>query len=267
MADLQKMMARLGNQNAELEQRFAALAAEYAELHHVFAPFIQRYQQEVLSYHNELVALQRRIADLRVMLGDGEAVGPQSIETPLSRLVEKNYVPVEEQYARTWYGKEAPEDIEIDLDRMLPPKPERLDDLYFKIASRLHPLLAETPGEKAKRREMMLEVNRAYVHRQLAPLQAMADTVENRSYLPAIVNDEAVDALQHRVYLLEQAIMDLEGKIFDLRHGDVARVYAYARLVHKETGDDLLQNLNKALLTKLNEAKQTHDRLAARLNE
>jgi hypothetical protein len=70
--------------------------------------------------------------------------------------------------------------------------------------------------------------------------------------------------MQNLIYRLEQAIMHVEGQIFELRFGDVAKVRAQAAIAHAE-GVDLLSQLNRDLREEISSARQDLSALRTRI--
>jgi predicted transcriptional regulator len=263
MSDIQRRMSSLSAQVASLQERLATVSAEYAELIHVLAAFLNRYQAEVLNVHADLVHVQREIADYRLLLGDVDASQAGEAQTALGRIVETDYDTVQEQYERVWKGK-GHGTMQIDLSRVLPPASEHLKKLYALIVAKRHPVLANSQESRERRIEFISQVNYAYVHRNEVALEAVADALRDRSNLPAIVSEDSVSEMHNLTYGLEQAIMHIEGQIFELRFGDVAKVRAQAAIAHVE-GSDLLAALHRELNEELRVAKEERAALRARL--
>lgn len=256
MTDLEREMASLSRQIARFEARLGEVSGELAEADYLMAPFLHRYQREVLDHHVELVETWRQIADRRLLQGDKSARGAGEVETPLSRLVSsETYVPVQEQYERVWKGRRPPRAEDLWDNTGLSPATEELQELYTKVISHLHPGLADTSEEYARRLPLMAQVDRAFIRRDRASLQAMVDAYENRSRMPAIVDDAAVAERRRHAFRLEKLIVRLEGRLYEMQHGDAAKVMAYA--VHaREQGLDLLEDLQRALQRELQDAKR-----------
>lgn len=263
MSDISDRMSSLSRQVASLQEQLAAVTGEYAELIHVLAPFLNRYQTEVLDLHAELVQIQREIVDYRLRLGDNQASRAGVAQTALGRLVETDYDTVQEQYERIWKGK-GHGTMQIDLSKVLPPASERLKELYAFIVRKKHPTLATSYESRHRRSEFMSQVNYAYVHRNIVALEAVADALRDRGDLPAIVTEDTVVEMQNLIYRLEQAIMHVEGQIFELRFGDVAKVRAQAAIAHAE-GGDLLSQLNRELREEISSARQDLTALRTRI--
>lgn len=254
MTSLQRQMADLSKQIAELEQRLGRAAGELADLRAVVAPFVDRYRDEVLKYHLELVQVQRQIADLRGIQGDREALDAGVADTALSRLVNTpEYRPVQEQYERVWHGKHPPRPE--DLDDNLPPVSPTIASLYTEIVAKLHPDLAETLRERKRRTSLMHEVDQAYVSRNEVSLRAVAEAHRDRSSLPAVIDDRTVRNLRRRAFMLEQVIARIEGQVYELRHGDIAKIRAYAEHA-RARGRDFISELSAELQYDLRQARQ-----------
>jgi hypothetical protein len=255
MADLHQEMQELSQQIAEFKKELGRVAGGIAELESVLGPFMARFQQEVLRYHEALVSVQREIADLRAMRGDRGAKGAGEISSPLDRFSE-DYVSVEEQYQRTWKGKEVPKFAGAEG---LPPASPKLKAYYAEVAASLHPDLVDAPAERERRRELMQKANQAYVRRDEISLHALASAQRERSSLPAIVDERVVEQLRDQVFALEELITRLEGQHFEMRYGTVAKIKAHADAA-EANGQDLLQELSIEIQDKLRLAQE---RLAA----
>jgi hypothetical protein len=245
-------MASLSQYIAELEKRLGEVSGELAEINHAVGPFIERYQRQVLVYHIQLVRCQRDIMDLRTLRGEAWARQPGFADTALSRLVETaTWAPVAEQYARVWEGKKPPQPILNDDN--LPAVTPEMQRLYVEIVRHIHPNLADNRSEYLRRRPLMVQANSAYVRRDAVTLRALVDAYSSRSNLPAVVDSGSLDELHNRALKLEWVIVQDEGKVFELRHGDVARVLAFAQQAAKQ-GYDLLDALSDTLREELAQA-------------
>lgn len=265
MTELEQQMPGLSKRVSRLEERLAELAGQLAEMNHLVAPFLVRYQREVLAYHTELVEVRRQIADVRLILGDSDAREAGETETPLSRLlVSDRYLPVEEQYKRVWGGKKVLKPEDMWKKTRLAPPPEEIKVLYAEIVAELHPGLADTPQERQRHSRIMQQVDIAYVRRDLTTLQSVADARRSRRSLPVLVDEGAVDEMRERAARLESLIVTLEGQIFELQHGDVSKVLALA-FQAKQHDYDLLKALGASLQQELDEARSKLTTLRALL--
>nr|MBN1229741.1 hypothetical protein [Anaerolineae bacterium] len=266
MPSLQRQMASLSTYISEMEQRLGECAGDLAELIHVMGAFLVRYQEEILTHHNRLIKLKREIADARVQLGERQFQESGVADTPLSRLLcSAEYRSVQEQYNRVWHGR--PWDRpSTDQLAMLTPASEKIKALYTEIVAKLHPYLVDTVAERRRRAALMHEVNQAYIQRNEIGLENVALAYRDRANLPTVVSEESLKKLHERALLLEWIIVRIEGQIFELRHGEVARIKAlHEEAAHKNR--DLLTELSADTQQELNNAQRELDRLYARLGE
>lgn len=251
MTDLHYQMAQLSKQAVTLEEHLGEVAGNLAELTSVMAPFLTRYQDQILHYYDELIQAQREIADLRARQGDRDAIFAGQARTPLDRFTDQN-IPVDEQYARVWQGKKAPK---LRGPQNLPPVTPEFKQLYTKLVARLHPNLATTRAERARLRSLFSKANDAYVRRDMFSLRAMADVYCVPTNLPAIVDEKIVADLHERVKILEMLVNKIEGQYFDLRYGLPAKIKAHAELAWAEEKRDLIAELSAEIQQQLHEAQ------------
>jgi hypothetical protein len=262
-----RQMAALSRQIAAQERRLGELAGELAEMKHVLGQLLGRYRREVLRYHQQLVETQREIADLRLMMGDRAARAAGDAKTALSSLIEnEGYASVQEQFERVWRGKRPPRPEDIWEAADLPPAQEEIKVLYAEIAAAAHPALAESAQDYARRVQIFSRANQAYVARNRPALGAIAAAHRGDSRLPVLVDEREVRRMRAHAAALEQLIVRLEGQVYDLRHGDVAKVMAYAQAAEKQ-GVDLIDQLGSELRGELARAAEELDQLKARAGE
>jgi len=251
MPSQQQQIAELGDRIAELENKLASVSGELAELNQIMLPFMGRYRQMIQPYYDELVAAQRDIADLRVAMGDRAASKAGDAQSPLDRFFDDPTV--QQQFERAWQAKKTGRPTgPLNLNVATP----ELRKLYKQIAVHLHPVLADTPKERERRRQLFMKVDEAYVQRNEPTLRAMVDSYEERSYLPvAMEAGDPVQRLQERVVALESALSKLEGQHYDVRYGPIARLKAYAEQAWADQKRDLLTELSREIQAHLMEAR------------
>lgn len=258
-------MSTPGETLARLERRFGELAGELAELDDYLAPFLDRYRRDVLAPHEELVNLRRRVADARLLLGDRAARNAADADTPLGRLlVNEPYPSVREQYERVWKGRQQPRPEDAFVEFSTAPLAPEVQTLYTRVAAQMHPLLTADPAEREKRQTLMAPVDRAYVRRDIISLRSVADARARESSLPVPAGRQADADLQARIDAFENGIQRLESRVYERRHGDIAKVLAYT-LAAGRSGLDLLGELNRMTIELIEVARHELAGLEARL--
>jgi hypothetical protein len=260
MSEIQRQMADLGKRTAEYEARLASASAELADLTYVMLPFITRYEHLVAPPFTKLLILQRHIADLKAMLGDKEARRPGQAATPLDRFSED--ASILEQYERTWHGKKH---AKTGQPLNFPPASESLHRLYSAVIVKMHPDLSTDPAEKLRRRTMLFKVNETYARRDEFSLQMLAESYGKPSNLPAVVDEQALESMRERVYVLEKAINAVEGETFELRYGLMAKVKAHAEFNWAQNHSDLIIALVRDLESAVRQAQGDVEILIAKI--
>jgi len=255
MADTQQQIAELSAKIATLQTQLAELCADVAELNQIMAPFLARYQQLIWPYYEELANTQREIADIRVAKGDKAAINRGETRSPLDRFFEDPTV--QEQYERAW-GKTA---ARAEVIQNKEPAPEEVKALYAEVVGYLHPELTEDPGERDRRRQLMGKVDDAYVRRDQASLDAVAEMYRVRSSLPSRAPEDVIQHLRERVMTLEVAIGKVEGQRYDLRYGMMAKIKSFAEQMWREQKRDLLSELSQEIRQSLSAAQTELDGL------
>lgn len=260
MDDLQREMASLGKQLNELEQRLGDVYGDFVELSTAIAPFLARYNKDILHYHQALLAAQREIADLRVLAGDQNAFRPGRPESPLDELFVQD-PSVQEQYERVWLGKEPLRATSVS--EMNKPPSKEVRRLYARAVAYLHPALTMDKDERRRRAGLINKVNAAYIRRDATSLRLIVDAHTPQGNLPMLVNEKVVQSLRDRAFALEELIVRIEGQYYDLQYGDMARVRAHAEQAEAE-GRDFIAELSERLQGALERVKSELREIKAR---
>jgi hypothetical protein len=223
-------MSRLSDQIAGLEKKLGDVAAYHADVYAVMAPFMARFYSEILPIHEQIVKVQRAIVDTRLLAGDKSVQDQTEARTALSILLEPQGESVSEQYERVWGEQSKVKTKPIPLPE--PPSPELLA-LYTRVVARIHLGLDDAAGhELEKRRLAQKKTDHALVRRDKIALAAMVDMYYGAEpgSLPMVVDQQAVETMRSRRFALDEAIAAVESRLFDLQHGDVARLRSQAEI-------------------------------------
>lgn len=250
MAELHTEMRDLSEQIATLKPRLAKASGELAELNSVMQPFMALFRQEVLRFHDALLAMQREISDLKAMQGSVSDRDAGQVASPLGQFT-GSVLSVQEQYDRTWGGKEVPEFEGPNL----PPASDKLKAFYADVLVAVHPDLQTKGKDRKKYEELLQKANAAYVKRDVITLDSMATMYRERSNLPALVTQEVVDQLQDLVDAMEELSGQIEGEIFELQYSEITRIKAYVDDA-KSKGHDLVKELSEKVRQALQAANE-----------
>ena len=256
MPDFQTQASQLSKRIAELEAELGAICGDYVELVTEIAPFLTRFRDEVMRYHNALAIAQRELADARAYLGDARALDRGNPQSPLDELLAREELTVQQQYDRVW--GDANKDAKTPGSPASEPPSREIKTLFAQAVARLHPDFAQSEEERKRNLTLFNRVGTAYLNRDQRTLQSVVDSLTIRSNLPAVADYQVIRKLEDRIYHLEAVTQELSGQYYDYRYGDVARVRAYALEAETE-GRDLLkslsENIQRALRMTLEELK------------
>jgi chromosome segregation ATPase len=234
-AQIQRLQAEIARQETEL----ADLEADLLDIQHELADFARRYDRLVQPLVSRLDTIRAVFADLEARLNpppqtsmiDETGWNPPPDYIPVEEQFrrtwrvpqedneappllstwkpEPDYIPVEEQFRRTW-RRPSGESVSPDAAPSAETDSKKtLKDLYRQLARRYHPDLATDPTERQRRNRLMAEINRAYSERDLSALQALIRQPETVSV------DEPLAVIQLRQ--LQQIRTQLERRLDRLR--------------------------------------------------
>lgn len=256
MGNSSRQLEALMQRQKQAEERFGNVYAQYVDQRAFMAPFLVRYRRDILVHQEALLAVQRDIADLRVQLGDRNAREPGSVESTLTQLGEVD-MSVQAQYQRAWSGGNRG----VNATGPEAPPPEVVAT-FVTIAAKAHPELSSSPAEKGRRRVMIEHANAALLRRDLPELRRILGTLEERdSSAVAIYDDVAVlNRIRDHIFNLETLTARFEAYVFELKHGDPARVLAESNRLKSE-GRDFMRELASTLKEEVDQARAELARL------
>lgn len=254
MNDYAQQIARLQAEIEEQQVILSDLEAEVADLRRDVEAFQKRYERIVRPVEVRLEAARAAIAELERQqylrrahpLGGGRPL-EDTWQPP------EGYVPVEEQYRRTWQVPPPPPEEPVPVrPAATDPEGMSIKQLYRQLARRYHPDLATEPAERAFRNDLMARINAAYTARDLGALQALARQPEGAH------PEQPLAAL--RLQELEQIARQLKRRIADLKlekagllYGDMLRLSLEEKLVRRQ-GRNLLAEMAARLEREYDEA-------------
>lgn len=234
MDDIQAQIHRLQTNITRLETELSDLEVDLLDIHRELADFAQRYDRLVQPLIKRLDVIRAVITDLEARMNPSPTAAEMDWNPP------PDYIPVEEQFRRTWRVPREQDDVPPLSSEWKPPPdyipveeqfrrtwrrpvgepvspvdiPETdskkaLRDLYRQLARRYHPDLVTDPIERERRNRLMAEINQAYSQRDLGALEALIRQPEAASI------DEPLALIQLRQ--LRQIQAQLERRLDRLR--------------------------------------------------
>jgi DNA repair exonuclease SbcCD ATPase subunit len=226
-------MAHLRQQIAQAEAELVEREAELVDLRVELHAFRLEYDTRVGRTLEEIQTLKAEIERRRQRISQYRIWGPQGPP-------QANYVPVEEQYRRTWQQPPQP--------RPPPAKPvdeaieAQVKRLYRQLCLRFHPDLAQDAAEKTWRTEMMTAINAAYAARSLVELQALVKQADRPAETEPDTDEQRLAALQDRLRQIERRLEEVEREIDTLMHGPGVALSLEAKFAQRQ-GRDLLAEM------------------------
>jgi len=259
MTSVAEQLAKIRAEISEAEGRLADLQIRVMDIRVAAAVFRAEYEEKVWPWQEELGRVQQEIEDIR----------GYSVERPDIPGLPEDYVPVEEQFRRTWRptaGDKVMEGVVIKPRDTLPPADEAsLKRLYRKLALRFHPDLAPNDQTRQRWTEFMSQINDAYAARDAVALQELSDVLAREAAadpgattetaLALVPDEDELTQAQSRLQALQLAIQSVEGELFDVE-------WAWEMKLKKEVdaarskGRDLLEEIAADLQARLKEAQR-----------
>jgi hypothetical protein len=252
----------LRRQIAAAEAALVEREAELAELRVEVASFELRYETLVgrklaalKEIEASIAACQKQLQTSRRWGAGGPPVGWDG----------EPYVPVDEQYRRTWRDPAPPGPSFTPPAELATQSAAKQDlkALYRQLCRRFHPDLTQDPAERVWRTEMMAAVNAAYAAGSRAELEALAMTPHRGAEREA-VGAGRLKALQDRLTYLRRKLREVEGEIDALTHSPLMEMRLEVTLAARQ-GQDLLAEMGAEVERDLARRQAELDDLRAQL--
>lgn len=253
MLDLHARIAALRAEIERQETELSALEAELIDLERELRDFTARYDRLIRPLLERLAIVRDAIAELEAQqraTALGYTLADDTGWTP-----PPGYVPVEEQYRRTWktpspgFTPTANPRADLPID---PERPETaLRTLYRRLVRRYHPDLATDPEERAHRNRLMTEINAAYAQQDLPVLRTLAQVSPADGPGAAASADEPLAALELQQLQqihdqLARRIGELARERITLLNSDLMKLKVQSAFAARE-GRDLLREMAAGL--------------------
>jgi len=234
----EEQLVYLRQQIEAAEAELANREAELVDLRVELSAFRLQYDTRVGRQVAELEEVEAEIKRCQQWISHYRQWGPGG---PPQARTGAAYVPVEEQYRRTWQQPEEPPS---------PPPAEPLDaateaqikKLYRQLCRRFHPDLTQDVTERAWRTEMMTAVNAAYAVRSLVELQAMAEKPDRSPSAEIVADEQRLAALRDRLQQIQRRLWEVEQEIRELMNSPTMQMNLDIKFA-QQRGRDLLAEM------------------------
>jgi hypothetical protein len=259
MASIAEQLAALRAEIAQEERRLSDLQIQAIDMRVAVAALLAEYEQRIWPWQEELQHVQQQIEDIR---GYSDKLDISGLPA--------DYVPVEEQYRRTWRPR-AGDKLAGNVDF----KPRSaataggdeagLKRLYRKLALQFHPDLAPDEPTRQRWTEFMRKINDAYAARDEAALRGLAEALYNEAPpdpglttergLALLPDEDELSRAKSRLQAVQLAIQSVEGEIFDVEWGWEMKLRREIDAAQKK-GRDLLGEIAADLQARLEKARR-----------
>jgi predicted nucleic acid-binding Zn-ribbon protein len=251
--NVEQELIRVRKQIEQVEAQLTTREGEVLEMRQELAAFRLEYDPRVGRKAEELERVEAEIDRCRKRI---EQVRQWGATRPSWVQEGSDYVPVEEQYRRTWKQPEAPpppplrswsrftqraHPLDAELDT-------RLKQLYRQLSRRYHPDLATDEGDRARRTQVMAAINAAYETRidnprqSLAELQALDEEAEYARWEKEGTGVQRLAALQARLRKLQDRLEEVQEELRALTDSAEVRMGLEVKLARRR-GRDLLAEM------------------------
>lgn len=233
----------------ELQSELADRELELANLRGELVDFERQYIHEVGHLYAQLDDLEAQIADAEFRRKPSDDSARKNAENARTRARESAQA-VDE------VGPDTP-------DRRFEPS-ERLGKLYREAARRLHPDLTTDPKEKARRKKVMTQINKAYeecdeerIRQILDEWRVSPDQVEGEDTAAELVR------VIRTIALVQKRLAAIKDEIEALRQGELSQLKSQVEEA-TAAGRDLLAEMADRVTERIDEAKTSLESLLSR---
>jgi len=234
----EEQLAHLRQQIKAAEADLVNHEAELVDLRVELSAFRLEYDTRVGRKVAELEKVEAEIKRCQQLISQYRQWGPGG---PPQTRTGAAYIPVEEQYRRTWQQPEEPPS---------PPPTKSVDaatkaqikKLYRQLCRRFHPDLTQDAAERIWRTEMMTAINAAYAARSLVELQALAEKPDRSPSVETGTDEQRLAALRDRLQQIQRRLREVEQEIRELTNSPTMQMNLDVKFAQRQ-GRDLLAEM------------------------
>jgi len=247
-------LAELQHQIECVRSALAERRAELTELRKELSAFQFEYDARVGHTAQELERVKAELDRCRRQIERYRRWGPGG---PPRTPGGGEYVPVDEQYRRTWREPpEPPQGVRSWVEPAAADVEERIRQLYRRLCRQFHPDLARDSEDQRRRTEAMAAINAAYAARlqdpqeSLAQLSDLAESALHDLWEATGTPSQRLAALQGKLARLERQLGEVEREIRELADSPAMRASLEVKLARRY-GRDLLSEMEQDVAKEL----------------
>jgi chromosome segregation ATPase len=186
-----------------------------------------------------------------------------------------DYLPVEEQFRRTWQtpatGSAATGSAAIGSpatggDPSGPIDEKQLKRIYRQLARRYHPDLASDEADRSYRTEKMAALNEAYAARSLAEIAALHDVRNTDESGQQQTEAQMADVLDKELARVRRRLFQVQNEKENLHNRPTVRLSVDVKLARRQ-GRDLLGEMSRDLRYRVRELAAERDELKQQIDQ
>jgi len=256
----EEQLAHLRQQTEAAEAELIDREAELVDLRVELLALRLEYDTRVGRRVAELEEVEAKIRRCRQLISQYRQWGPDG--PPQTRSGEA-YVPVEEQYRRTWQQPKEPSS-QRPAEPIDAATEAQIKKLYRQLCRRFHPDLVQDAAERAWRTEMMTAINAAYAARSLVELQAL---VEKPDRSPAAeTGADRLATLKDKLQQIQRRLREVKQEIRELTNSEMIQMSLDIKFAQRQ-GRDLLAEIAVDVEEELARKRVELDFLVAQLKQ
>lgn len=234
-------------------EELIAAEAQLAQQQHEIRAIERRLRFRLGRSLDRLADLEEQIAEYRREIQQRRIPGAY----------EAGYLPVEEQYRRTW-SRSSDDDIYAGAEPLNPTDEKQIKRLYRRLARKYHPDLAADQAEARDRTKKMAALNEAYESGSLVEMIALSG-IESAAAEAGQAETELARALEKELARIKRKVLLVNNEIENLHNNPVVQLSLDIKLARRR-GRDLLEEMSLDIERRIVRAIAERDELKARLD-
>jgi curved DNA-binding protein CbpA len=228
-------LRQLEDELAERKEKIAQLQIELSDTRIDLARFEYELEVRLGGYMRQLQSLREKLEELKrkaswkALWGDREDA--PDFEQDVS-----------EQFRRTWRKRPSPPKPPPEV-HLSDEDADELKRLFYTLAKRFHPDLATDPGEKKRRQDIMVKVNKAYSAKDLKALRKLMKQPDVTPEEPAKSRQRLMVEMEEEIKRLDSVIAQLNAQLRELIHSNESVRLMLDVSIARQRGKDLIAEM------------------------